>query len=339
MHPEEIDKYLILKHLGSGQFGDVYLAEDRVLEAKKAIKILSVKNPDLFLNQLEEARILHQCRHKHIVKVNEANIYSVDDQPKIVIDMEYLPNGSLEDCLHRNEISIHQISRLIIQILFALEHAHNQGILHRDVKPGNIMLGSSGAKLSDFGLATFLGSDKANSHEGYITHLPPEYFDESPATEHFDIYAIGMTFFRVSCGYMKWLDIVKTQREPMQKIKDGKLIQSIGYPRYVPSTLRRIINKACHPDVTKRFQTAAEMRQALERLRPRIDWKAVNELNWSGQCRQTDNSYLACINKCRKGYIVDIKRNGRRISDERRCLSCKDEAIQYIETYVANSIY
>jgi eukaryotic-like serine/threonine-protein kinase len=207
---DEIDKYEILDHLGNGQFGSVYLANDRALDTQKAIKVLDLDDPDDFMKKLEEAQILHKCRHKHIVKVNEANICTVEGEPKVIIDMEYLKDGSLESKTFHNDITTHQIHNLMIDVLFALEHAHTKGVLHRDVKPANILLCDYGAKLSDFGLATIVEGHHSGSAKGYITHLPPEYFRNRKTNVQTDVFATGITYFRCICGFMNWDESIKS---------------------------------------------------------------------------------------------------------------------------------
>lgn len=94
--------------------------------------------------------------HKNIVRVNEANVFQINSSPHVVIDMEYLSRGSFEDAIESNSVSIHSALRFIIDCLFALEHAHINGVLHRDVKPANIMLCDFGAKLSTLAWLLYL---------------------------------------------------------------------------------------------------------------------------------------------------------------------------------------
>lgn len=295
----QVDKYEILKHLGSGAFGNVYLARDRALDAIKAIKVLEVPDPTKFMNTLEEAKILHKCKHKHIVEVNEANIYGINGESKVVIDMEYLPDGCFEDQIINCSASIHDSVCYVINCLFALEHAHNQGVLHRDIKPANIMLCQYGAKLSDFGLATVLGTKLAGSPKGYTTHLAPEYFKYKSTTELTDIYAMGVTLFR-ACNYIAdWKAVIHIIPNPKQKIINGKLISSIGYEPFVPAKLKRIINKACAINPAQRYQSAAEMRQALEKIQFLIDWRKHEEIRWEGFCKKQHegSSHLLLLEK------------------------------------------
>jgi eukaryotic-like serine/threonine-protein kinase len=334
----EIDKYELKRHLGKGAFGDVFLAHDRALDAIKAIKVLDVPDPNQFMEKLEEAQILHKCKHKHIVEVNEANIYDVGGQQKVVIDMEYLPKGCFEDLLKNATISIHSSVNYIIDCLFALEHAHNQGILHRDIKPANIMLCDYGAKLSDFGLATVLGTRQAGSPRGYTTHLAPEYFSTQSTTELTDIYAMGITLFR-ACNYIAdWRSVIASIRDAEQKIISGKLTDSIGYQLFVPSKLKRVINKACSIKPTQRYQTASEMRQSLERVELLIDWRKHDENRWEGQCKKTKKSFTALITLGRKKNFVDIKQNNRKIGDKCKEFLCPDEARAYMNRYISETM-
>ncbi|MCK4830604.1 serine/threonine protein kinase [bacterium] len=336
---DEIDKYEIKEHLGSGQFGSVYLANDRALGTLKAIKVLDLDDPDDFMEKLEEAQILHKCRHKHIVKVNEANIYDVEGEPKVIIDMEYLKNGSLESKINHNKITTHQIHSLMIDVLFALEHAHTKGVLHRDVKPANILISEYGAKLSDFGLATIVGGHHSGSAKGYITHLPPEYFRNRKTNVQTDVFATGVTFFRCICGYKNWTDDIKAVKNYRQKILDGKIIKSLGYPRFVPTTIRRIINKACNPNPKKRYKGALQMRHSLEKLRPQINWCRTGDCGWRGDCCKTNSKYEITLTQKRNEVKVDIKKNNRRITDACESFDHELDAKEYIESYISQTAY
>lgn len=335
----EIDKYELQHHLGSGAFGAVYLAHDRALNAIKAIKVLNAKNPHEVKKNLEEAQILHKCKHKNIVHVNEANIYEVGSAPHVVIDMEYLPLGSFENAIARSEVSIHGSISIIIDCLFALEHAHINGVLHRDIKPANIMLCEYGAKLSDFGLATVLGLSSAGSPQGYTTHLPPEYFITKSTTILTDIFAVGMTLFR-ACNYIRdWDRAVKSFPDPMSLIYSGSLSSSMGYEDFVPLKLKKIINKACSPSPNTRYQSASEFRQALERLKPSIDWIPNNDGSFTGHCRYSSDRYLIELSKTRISFNVDIKRNNRK--QNAHCASFPDlsSARCHINCYIASTMF
>ena len=334
----QVDKYEIQKHLGKGAFGDIYLAQDKALDAVKAIKVLGVPDPTKFMKTLEEAQILHKCKHKHIVEVNEANIYEINGESKVVIDMEYLPDGCFEDQIINCSASIHDSVGYVIDCLFALEHAHIQGVLHRDIKPANIMLCSYGAKLSDFGLATVLGAKQIGSPKGYTTHLAPEYFKNQSTTELTDIYAMGVTLFRACNHIADWMAVIHTIPNPKQKIIKGKLIAAIGYEPFVPAKLKRIINKACAINPVQRYQSAAEMRQALEKIQFLIDWRKHEEILWEGSCKKTKQKFIASITSGRTKHKVDIKRNNRRLPDFCSNFSCPDEAQEYMYQHISETM-
>lgn len=335
----EIGKYLLQCHLGNGAFGDVYLAHDRALNAIKAIKILYATNAYEVKRKLEEAQILHKCKHKNIVYINEANIYEISDSPHIVIDMEYLPNGSFENAIRRGAISIHSSIRIIIDCLFALEHAHLNGVLHRDIKPANIMLCDYGAKLSDFGLATILGFSAAGSPKGYKTHLAPEYFTAGNTTELTDIFAAGITLFR-ACNYISdWDGAVGRLRDPDGLIRDGQLINALGFSAFIPQKLKRIINKACAANPTQRYQSAAEFRQALERLSPKIDWRPAAQSKFDGICIQTGASFSIELVTRKTAFNVDLRKNGRKQTADCRSFLDLNSACKHLCGHVSSTLF
>jgi len=338
-HPTEIDKYEIVNHLGSGHFGDVYLAKDRALDADKAIKVLEIAEPQNFMKEFAEAQILNKCRHKHIVEVNEANLYEVTGALKVVIDMEFIKGGSLEDSMAKGFISATEAAKHLIDILFALEFSHHQGILHRDIKPGNIMLTDTTAKLSDFGLATSVGVKIAGSPRGYATHLAPEFFADKTTTELTDIFASGVTLFRIVNNINDWQGQIKAIKNVDDKIKKGTLISSIGYAPHVPSKIKRVINKACHPNPIKRYQSAQEMRQSIEKLTPSICWKVNTDENWVGLCCRTGAQYEICILKKRTGVNVEVKKNKRRNSNECKQFKNENEAFHYMFSYISDTTF
>ena len=336
----QIGKYLLEKYLGNGAFGDVYLAEDVALNTIKAIKIIDIENPNEFMQKLEEAQILYKCKHKHIVTVNEAGIYEVDGKQKVIIDMEYLNKGSFEEAIKNYAISIQDSISYTINCLLALEHAHNQGILHRDIKPANILLCDYGAKLSDFGLATVLGEREFGSPQGYTTHLAPEVFTTHETTELTDIYAMGITLFR-ACNYMidNWKLTIQNIQNVDNKRMKGMLLDTIGYQTFIPSKVKKIIKKASSSNPNTRYKSAFEMRQALERLRPRINWYIINQNHWQGICKQTNKKFEAIIINKRNTFQVDVKQNSRRITSDCRSFPSPIDAKNYLNSYIAETMF
>ena len=330
----QIDKYQIIKPLGSGSFGQVYHVFDRALGAEKAIKVLMNTNPAAFMKNLEEAQILNRCRHKHIVTINEANIFDVNGQRRVVLDLEYIPEGSLETALTSRWVSVKEAVTYIRGALLGLGHAHSQGFLHRDVKPGNILLARANPKLSDFGLATASGAALVGSAKGYRTHLPPEYYAHPVTTVQTDIYAIGITLFRALSNISDWRTVIHAIPNLTKHVHEGTLIAHIGLDAFIPASLKRIVNKACHPDPAKRFTSATELRQRLDSLRFDIDWIRVADNEWQGI---SDGKVHRCVTKLSSCKLVTTI-NDRRVS--KHCHSCAtpSEVMARMYRHIADTI-
>lgn len=331
--PSSIDKYQIIGPLGSGHFGQVFHAFDRALQAEKAIKVLEVTNPRHFLEQLEEAQILNRCVHKHIVAINEANIFPVEKEQRVVLDLEYIPEGSLEDAMKKRWISVRESITYTRGALAGLDHAHGQGILHRDIKPGNILLSTNATKLSDFGLATEIQPGQIGSAQGYKTHLAPEYFLTKNTTVHTDLFATGITLYRAICNLSDWRAIMRTIRNRQNVMERGAIIKRIGYPDYIPTSIKRIINKACNPDPHKRYQSAMEFAQKLDALRFNIDWYQDNDYRWFGS--DGSKNYEAEAHSSKNSLVV--KQNGRRIASNSAKFPSASAALAAMHKYIAET--
>lgn len=314
MKTNEINKYKINAQLGEGQFGKVYHAHDRALDQEKAIKVLDILDPTDFVAKLKEAEILNKCRHKHIVSINEANVFIFEGERKVVIDMEYISGGSLESLMKKKFISAKEVRKVFIDILFGLEHAHSKNILHRDIKPANIMIADDCAKLSDFGLAIMVEPTKHGSGFGYTAHFAPEMINENKTNIMTDVYAAGVTLFRAVNNINNWRDIISSIHDLEQVLRRGVLINRIGYNQYVPKKLIRIINKATNHDPEKRFQSASEFREALEKLTTNIDWAPISDDHWEGMDALGNNYCAYIINKSRSS-VFEITKNSRRITN------------------------
>jgi eukaryotic-like serine/threonine-protein kinase len=150
---QRVGKYEIKKFLGSGAFGSVYEAVDTLLQRHCALKFVRNSNPTQFVAHYE-AMVLNKCRHDRIVNVHAVDVLQLQNGETLaVIEMEYCGDGSVETLLQKKFLSIRRSVRIIIDVCYGLEHAHRQAVLHRDIKPPNIMVAGSRYKLSDFGLA------------------------------------------------------------------------------------------------------------------------------------------------------------------------------------------
>ncbi len=332
--PTIIDKYQIIKPLGTGNFSQVYHVFDRALQTEKAIKVLLSTDPDKFMDNLEEAQILNKCQHKHIISINEANIFPVNGDDRVVLDLEYIPEGSLEDALQGRWVSIKETITYIRGILLGLEHAHIQGFLHRDIKPGNILLAPTAAKLSDFGLATDAGLTLVGSANGYHTHLPPEFYSNPITSELTDVFAVGITLFRSLSNISDWRSIVPSVPNLIEHMQAGTLFKHIGFKEFIPEKLKRIVRKACHPDPTKRFVSSHEFGQCLDRLRFNIDWVRLADNEWQGN--DCSNKVHRCYTDLRTNKVT-VTVNNRRVLRECQKFNTLLEATTYMHTHIAST--
>ncbi len=312
-----IGKFLVISPLGNGNFGSVFRVLDPLLDVEKAVKVILLDESytaDEFVNSFNEAKILEKCKHPNIVEIKEVDVYNFRGRDLPCITTEYLKNGSVQALLENRFISVQQACKIITDVLYGLEHAHNQNIFHRDIKPGNILLSDNWkAKLSDFGLAYGL-SGQAFHFAGYNPHLPPEVLENKVQDQLSDIYSLGITFFRVINNSISLPRPEVDMPTFIKLVKKEKFPDRI-YGNYVPDSVIKIINKAIKSDRSKRFSTCLAFRQAIQRIKFGIDWKVINKNAWEGQFK--DANYTLEIFKSKKGlYSIDFKRNGRRIAEK-----------------------
>jgi eukaryotic-like serine/threonine-protein kinase len=304
-----IDKFHIKEHLGNGCFGDVFLCYDPFLQKEIAVKVIKVPDPEKFVNAVKEGQTLDICRHKHIVDVKDVRATHFNSELVVVIVMEYLNNGSIQKHIEKRFISVKESCKIIQQSLMGLEHAHNNGVLHRDIKPGNIMFGDNGeAKLSDFGLAINYRSDLSDDL-GYRPHQPLEVIEGNPMDKLSDIYATGITFYRLLNNIKKLPFTFSTLEEWLSAVKKNKYPLRFFLP-HIPEKVLKILKKSINSSKSSRFQTCIDFRQSLEKLNFIIDWVHLDDHNWKGQ----SNSATFSLSKFKKraGWSIEFKKNGVR---------------------------
>lgn len=305
----DIGKFTTIGFLGKGAFGSVFRAKDTFLDVERAIKIIQARDPQEFMNAFNEAQILERCRHNHIVDIKEVDIQEVQGVPSPCIVTEYLRNGSAQNYIENHFVSTQHAVKTISECLFGLEHAHSQGILHRDIKPGNILYADNGeAKLSDFGLAYGL-SHQVFDFEGYSSHLAPEVLDDSAQDELSDLYSMGVTLHRM-LNNLSNLDIpFANDAEWLRAVRREQFPQRVYLP-HVPTQIIRIANKAIKADRDRRYQTCLQFRQALQGIQFFIEWNRVHEDKYTGL--YMGNTFEIELYHKRTGYCIDFTRNGRK---------------------------
>jgi serine/threonine protein kinase len=198
-----VGRYRLIKVLGQGTMGQVSMAQDEVLDRRVAIKSLHTLSPDVGLvdRMMREARLAARLSHPNAVGVYDLVV--VDERPYLV--MEYVPGESLAHLLERQpELPPGVVARIGSQVASALAAAHHLGIVHRDVKPANILLAPDGTvKLADFGIARADGNPELTQTGqvlGSIAYMPAEVARGELATPAADVWALGATMYRAVQG-------------------------------------------------------------------------------------------------------------------------------------------
>ncbi len=258
---QKIGPYVLDRALGEGSYAVVWLAEERtgLIQRQVAVKLPKDADPDIDVIRHEAATWLHAGKHPNIVQVLHADIF--DGQ--VAIATEYVSGGSLHDWLHRQEGKVASIDQAVLMtngILAGLQHLHSlppKPLVHRDLKPGNVLLKGDTPLLTDFGLTRVFSSAAFTQAGGTPAYMPPEAFDErfSPQT---DIWASGVTLYRMLKG-----DLPFPQREFSALIGAIMNKEPEPLPDSVPSGIGFVIYKALMKDPDRRFESAAEMRTAL----------------------------------------------------------------------------
>ena len=255
---QTVGKYRILSPLGSGGFGSVYLAEDTWIDKKVAIKVPHRQNLD-FGELLREPRLLASLSHPNIVTVLTAE--KQDDVFFIV--MEYVPGDTLEAVIERDgTLDLPKALDYTCQICNAMDHAHKQGIIHRDLRPGNVLVTDAGmVKVADFGTSRFLEiAAHGTTVIGSPPYMAPEQF-QGKAVFASDIYSLGITMYQMFTGVLPY-DTPMPQ--DLEKLMKGELASppKLKNPK-LPKAISDIVMKAIAADIPSRYQRASDLLEAV----------------------------------------------------------------------------
>ncbi|MEQ8820945.1 MAG: protein kinase [Sumerlaeia bacterium] len=268
--PQTRTRYELRRLIGRGAMGEVYLAQDHELDEIVVLKLLSeqaLEDPDALERFRCEARSARRLSHPNIVRIHDIGW----DAGQPHISMEFLQGGDLMRRLSKvpgrllpEEVAVD----IVRQVSRALSHAHGEGILHLDVKPGNILLASKDpaamgrVKLSDFGIsaiidrsnhivASDLDSTAGRPHAGTPIYMSPEQFDGRPTTIASDIYSLGVLFYELLCG-----------EPPFAKgsvAYHHRYTEAPELPHHVSKTLRSIVRRCLLKDPAERFASVGEL--------------------------------------------------------------------------------
>ncbi|MBE2220815.1 MAG: protein kinase [Anaerolineae bacterium] len=271
-----IGKYQILDKLGRGGMAEVYKAYQENLDRYVAIKLMHafLANEQDFLQRFKrEARAMAAMNHPNIVGVYDFDVYKEDTY---FLVMEYIAGGTLkqriEELAEKQEgMPLGKSVQIAYQVAEALDYAHNRGMVHRDVKPANIMLGEDDkALLTDFGIVKMMGGQTmaytvTGALIGTPSYMSPEQAMGKPGDKRVDIYALGILLFQMTTGQLPYT--ADTPLAVIMKHVNETPPAPVMFNPDVPLGLQDIILKAMEKDPENRYQTAGDMAKDLRALK------------------------------------------------------------------------
>ena len=257
------DRYEIVKSIGEGGMANVYLADDKILERKVAIKVLrgDLSADDRFIRRFErEAQSVSNLSHPNIVEVYDVGI----EEGQHYIVMEYIEGKTLKQLLKKREsLTLTEVIDIMTQLTDGIAHAHESYIVHRDIKPQNIMIEDDGLiKITDFGIAMALNATQltqTNSVMGSVHYLPPEQASGKGATIKSDIYSMGILMYELLTGNVPFKGDNAVEIA-LKHMKDK--IPSIRKQNpSIPQSVENILLKAAAKNPRNRYESAKEMHE------------------------------------------------------------------------------
>lgn len=260
------ERYRILDTLGEGGMANVYLAEDIILQRKVAVKVLRLdlqKESQILARFQREALATSELSHPNIVSVLDVGT----DHGLPYMVMEYVDGPDLKDYIRENSpLDLHEVIRIMDQILSAVALAHKHNVIHRDLKPQNILMDKRGnIKIADFGIAVALNQSsitQTNSVMGSVHYMSPEQTRGGLVTKQSDIYSVGIILYELITGKVPFngdtpvsIALKHVQEEiPSIREKDPE----------VPQALENVVLRATAKDPRDRYESAQEMKNDLD---------------------------------------------------------------------------
>ena len=260
------DRYQIIKTLGEGGMANVYLAHDTILDRSVAVKVLrgDLASDEKFVRRFQrEALSASSLSHPNIVEMYDVG----EDDGQYYIVMEYVDGKTLKQVLkQRGHLSVSEVVDIMLQVTDGMAHAHDAYIIHRDIKPQNIMIEDNGlVKITDFGIAMALNSTQltqTNSVMGTVHYLPPEQASGKGSTIKSDIYSMGIMMYELLAGFVPYkgdsaVEIaLKHLKEPLPSVRKT-------YPE-IPQSIENVIIKATAKNPKNRYKDAREMHEDIK---------------------------------------------------------------------------
>ncbi len=261
------DRYMIVSSIGEGGMADVYLGIDTILNREVAIKILRGElsnDPITLLRFQREANAASKLNHPNVVGVYDVG----ESEGRHYIVMEYVRGRTLKQLIsQRGALDKVEAVQIMKQLVSAVQHAHENNIIHRDIKPQNVLVKDDGTvKITDFGIALAHDAVQLTQSDavlGSAHYLAPETTRGEPATVQIDIYALGIVFYELLCGDVPYHGdnpvqiAMKHLREEIPSIRD--------FNPTLPQSIENIITKATVKNRSQRYRTAQNMLDDLNR--------------------------------------------------------------------------
>ncbi|MFQ5935872.1 MAG: serine/threonine-protein kinase [Acidiferrobacterales bacterium] len=273
---DRLEHYVIEGEIGTGGMGIVYKANDTLLNRVVALKVLPPElcEQEQFLRRFaREARLLARIDSHQVVTVHTL----VEKEVGLVLVMEYLEGETLEQRLHRSgPVSVKEAVAIFDQASLGVEHIHVMGVVHQDLKPGNIFLTADGCvKLLDFGVAKLMDEhdfEQVGTMQGTLLYISPEQIKGHQVDQRSDVYTLGVSLFEAVTGRLPFER--KTNYALMHAHVQEAPPPPTNYQTEIPGELEKVILKAIAKEPERRFQTIRDFHKAL------LHYRRIKLPNW-----------------------------------------------------------
>jgi len=298
---QKVGKYEIIRSLGSGGFGSVFLAKDTWLDIKVAIKVPHKQSQELF-KLLKEPRLQAALNHPNIVRMISAE---KEDKTFFMV-MEYVRGKTMEKILQKEKVlDVEQAIDYTKQLCAGVDHAHKNKIIHRDLRPSNIMISEEGTvKITDFGTSAWLQNvPYASTRIGSPPYMAPEQF-QGKATFSSDVYSIGCILYEMIIGRPPIFD--PDPFKILEKAQEGKITPPRLKNTRIPREVDEIIMKCLALKVEDRYKRPSEIIRALSEIKGEKHRKSEIE-DILGRIRARDKATSVLCWNCRRPLPLRAK--------------------------------
>ena len=331
------DRYQIIRLIGEGGMANVYLAHDTILDRDVAVKILrgDLAGDEKFVKKFQrEAISASSLNHPNIVELYDVG----EDHGQYFIVMEYVEGKTLKSLIKkRGALTLPEVVDIMLQLTSGIAHAHDSYIIHRDIKPQNVMILDNGmVKITDFGIATALNNHElteTNSIMGSVHYLPPEQANGNGATVKSDIYSLGILMFELLTGKVPFkgenaVEIaIKQMKTPIPSVRK--------YNEEIPQSVENVILRACAKNPKNRYDSAREMHEDLKTV---LSPEREEEEKWVYEYpeNELDETKKLSREELNKGLLAEIEQEEE--SKDKKKKDKKDKKTNMV-LIIAGSIF